>query len=320
MAAAQVQPPPFFARTAYNAASFSGTSMRSIPLPAVAALMTNALLWGLSWTAFKFLQAQGIHPLWSTAIIFSACTMLLIAFRPSALREMRGHPELLLVAATAGLTNASFNGAVAFGDVVRVILLFYLMPVWAVILARLVLREAITLRALMRIALGLSGAVVVLYRPDIGLPLPHSLSDWVALFGGLMFALNNVMLRRLKGISDAARAIAMLSGGALLSAALGVAFASLGMMLWPDALNMTLAPTLALWSILFLVAVVCLQYGASRLPANITALVMLTEILVASVSAWALGAADIRLQDLIGGALIISAPWLIRDKAALAAV
>jgi drug/metabolite transporter (DMT)-like permease len=278
--------------------------------------MTNALLWGLSWTAFKFLQAHGIHPLWSTAIIFTVCALLLIAFRPSALREMRGHPELLLVAVTAGLTNASFNGAVAFGDVVRVILLFYLMPIWAVILARLVLHEAVTPRALMRIALGLSGAMVVLYQPAIGLPLPHSLSDWVALFGGFTFALNNVMLRRLNGVSDVARAIAMLSGGALLSAALGILFAGLGMMLWPTALSMALAPTLALWSVLFLVAVVCLQYGASRLPANITALIMLSEILFASISAWALGAADIRLQDLIGGALIVSAPWLISDKPA----
>jgi drug/metabolite transporter (DMT)-like permease len=261
------------------------------------------------------LQSRGIHPLWSTAIIFSACVLILLSSRPSVLRQMRGHPQLLLVAVTAGLTNASFNAAVAFGDVVRVLLLFYLMPVWAVILARLLLREAITPRALMRIALGLGGAMVVLYQPAIGLPLPHSLPDWVALFGGFTFALNNVMLLRLKGVSDVGRAVAMLSGGALVSAALGVLFASLGMILWPSALSMALAPTLAVWSLLFLVAVVCLQYGASRLPANITALVMLTEILFAAVSAWTLGAAEIRLQDLIGGALIISAPWLIRDKA-----
>src|ERR1700693_2701749 len=134
--------------------------MRKIPLPAVAALMTNSVLWGLSWIAFKFLQAHGLHPLWSNTIIFSVCLLLLIAFRPAALREMRDHPALLLVAITAGVTNATFNGAVAFGDVVRVILLFYLMPVWAVILARLVLKEAITPRSVMRVALGLIGAMI----------------------------------------------------------------------------------------------------------------------------------------------------------------
>ena len=37
----------------------------------------------------------------------------------------------------AGTTNATFNWAVTLGDVVRVVLLFYLMPLWAVLLARL---------------------------------------------------------------------------------------------------------------------------------------------------------------------------------------
>ncbi|MDB5991660.1 MAG: multidrug transporter permease [Herbaspirillum sp.] len=287
--------------------------MRQIPLPAAAALMTNSVLWGLSWIAFKFLQAHGLHPLWSNTIIFSACLLLLIALRPAALRQMRDHPALWLVAITAGVTNATFNGAVAFGDVVRVILLFYLMPVWAVILARLILKEAITPRSLMRVALGLIGAMIVLYQPSVGLPLPQSLADWTAILGGLAFAFNNVMLLRLKGVPDAARGVAMLSGAAFISAALGMLFASLGMMSWP-VLSTTLLPTLALWSGLFLVAIVCLQYGASRLPVNISAVIMLVEILAATVSAWALGAAEIRLQDLIGGALIISAPWLIRDK------
>ena len=288
--------------------------MRQIPLRAAASLLVNALIWGTSWTAFRFLQTHGIHPLWSTAIIFSVCAILLIAFRPDALRQMRGHSELLLVALTAGLTNACFNGAVAFGDVVRVILLFYLMPVWAVFLARIVLREAITARSLSRIALGLGGAMIVLYQPEAGLPLPRGLSDWAAILGGFTFAWNNVMLRRLKNVPDLSRAIAMLLGGAALSGLLGALFAGFGMMQWPTALNMTVMPTLAAWSILFLVAVVCLQYGASRLPANISSLIMLTEILAATVSAWALGATEIGAQELIGGALIISAPWLIGDK------
>jgi drug/metabolite transporter (DMT)-like permease len=288
--------------------------MQQIPARAAAALMTNALLWGLSWTAFKSLQAHGIHPLWSTAIIFSVCTALLVILRPGVLRQMTQYPQLILVGLTAGVTNASFNGAVAFGDVVRVILLFYLMPVWAAILARVILQEAITARSLLRIGLGLGGAMIVLYQPGVGLPLPRSLADWVAVLGGFTFALNNVLLLRLKGAPDMARAASMLAGGALISGMLGAVFAGYGLMAWPGALGMSVMPTLAIWSVLFLVAVMCLQYGASRLPANISSLIMLTEILVASVSAWALGAADIRLQDLVGGALIISAPWLVRDK------
>ena len=57
-----------------------------------------------------------------------------------------------------------------------------------------------------------------------------------------------------------------------------------------------------------------LQYGVARLPANIAAVIMLAEILVATFSAWMLGAAELRPQDLIGGVLIIAAPWIVRDR------
>jgi drug/metabolite transporter (DMT)-like permease len=53
-----------------------------------------------------------------------------------------------------------------------------------------------------------------------------------------------------------------------------------------------------------------LQIGAARLPANITAVVMLTEVLFASVSAIALGAGTLSLLVVAGGAAIIAAAVL----------
>jgi hypothetical protein len=56
---------------------------------------------------------------------------------------------------------------------------------------------------------------------------------------------------------------------------------------------MAAVPVVALWAVLFLVSNLSLQYGA-RLPANIAAVIMLAEILVATFSAWMLGAAELR--------------------------
>ena len=72
--------------------------------------------------------------------------------------------------------------------------------------------------------------------------------------------------------------------------------------------------TLALWTGLFLVANVGLQIGAARLPASLTAVIMLTEVLVASASSWVAGTAQLRTQELIGGALILAAPWIARRR------
>jgi drug/metabolite transporter (DMT)-like permease len=53
-----------------------------------------------------------------------------------------------------------------------------------------------------------------------------------------------------------------------------------------------------------------LQYGAARLAAHTTALVMLSEVLFASVSSVMLGASDWESRTLIGGALILLAALL----------
>ncbi|MDR9851164.1 DMT family transporter [Herbaspirillum huttiense] len=288
--------------------------MHSLPKSAVAALLLNTFIWGLSWTGTRALEGMGLHPVWATAAIFSGCALLLLTLRHRELPLLWRHPALLGVGLATGLTNASFNMAVAYGDVVRVILLFYLMPVWTVILARLVLHEAITPRSLARVALGLGGAFIVLYQPRLGLPLPQSLPDWMAVASGLLFAVTNVLLRRLHGFSDGTRAVAMLVGSGVFASLLGVVLSAAGVVAWPLPLPVAAAPVVALWAVLFLVSNLSLQYGVARLPANIAAVIMLAEILVATFSAWMLGAAELRPQDLIGGVLIIAAPWIVRDR------
>jgi drug/metabolite transporter (DMT)-like permease len=63
-------------------------------------------------------------------------------------------------------------------------------------------------------------------------------------------------------------------------------------------------------ALLFLAGNLALQYGAARLPANVTSVVMLTEILFASASALALGGGSLNGQLLLGGALILLAALL----------
>lgn len=53
-----------------------------------------------------------------------------------------------------------------------------------------------------------------------------------------------------------------------------------------------------------------LQYGASRLPTSTTSIVMLTEVVFASVSSIALGAATLSLRTLVGASLILLASIL----------
>jgi len=210
----------------------------------------------------------------------------------------------------SGTTNAAFNWAMVIGDVVRVVLLFYLMPLWAVLLARLLLDERLTAMAALRVALALTGAALVLRPADGGWPLPASLADALGLVGGFSFALNNVMLRREAARPEAARALAMFAGGMVVAGALAGALAARGQVAWPPApAPAWVAAALAL-SALFLASNLALQYGAARLPANVTAVIMLTEVAFAAGSALWLGAGVLTVPLATGGLLIVLAAVL----------
>jgi drug/metabolite transporter (DMT)-like permease len=275
----------------------------------VLALMFNAFVWGVSWWPFRELQSYGIHPLWSTALIYVLSMVCLLALRPGALRSFAGQPLLWLLVAASGLTNIGFNWAVTVGDVVRVVLLFYLMPAWTVLLAWPLLGEKPTGGALARLALAMAGVFIVLQTGDSGWmwPVPHEAADWLALLGGFSFSLTNILLRKLQHAPAEARIAAMFGGGALMALAAGTIGMGMGIVAAPPAPSLAWAGIALALGLAFLVGNVGLQYGAARLSAHTTALVMLSEVIFASASSVALGAAELTQRTWIGGALIVAA-------------
>jgi drug/metabolite transporter (DMT)-like permease len=276
----------------------------------VLALLLNALIWGLSWWPLRHLHAAGLHPLWATALMYGAALCALLLLRPRSWRLALAHPVLLLLALSSGLTNVAFNWAVTVGDVVRVILLFYLMPAWAVLLAWKLLGERPTPMAMLRLVLAFAGVVLVLLPADgarTGLFTGLSLADGLAVLGGFMFALTNVSLRRMHALPGQARMLAMFAGCTAMGLAAAVLAWTLGIapgLPAPQPGWLLLAATMAL---LMLLSNWALQYGATRLPTSVTSVVMLSEVLFASVSAVWLGSAELAPRTLAGGALIILA-------------
>lgn len=283
--------------------------MRQLPLLAALAALTNAAIWGLSWIPLKYLETQGVPSLWATFFVFLLCVIVVVMVRPSAPRALWNNKALWWLVIAAGGTNACFNIALAQGDVVRCILLFYLMPMWVVPLARWLLNEPITPTALARVALAVVGASLVLGEGSFIAPVPHSIADWLAVAGGAFFALNNVILRKYNHTPDDARALGMFLGAVVIAP---LTIFALSFTAHPMTLNATSISWLIIvvFAVFVLVGNLALQYGAGRLPANVLSVLMLSEILVATVSSWLGGAATITAATLIGGALIVSASLL----------
>ena len=290
--------------------------MHGAGLPALA-LTLNAFIWGVSWWPFRQLQAQGLHPLWATVLIYTVAVLAISLWRPRAWQQLFSTPMLWVLVLASGGTNASFNWAVTLGDVVRVVLLFNLTPLWAVLLARVLLGERITAAALLRLTLTLAGAALVLWpaagwgSADVQLPWPRGLADWLGLFGGFSFALNNIMLRRQAQSPPEACALSMFLGGALVAAVVAVSLAagegSAPAVPWPPAPRWHWVAGALAMAAAFLLGNLALQYGASRLPANVTAVIIVTELLFASASAVLLGASSLSMPLVLGGMLILGA-------------
>jgi len=295
----------------------AATPPSQLPAAALACLLLNAFIWGVSWWPFRQLNALGLHSLWATGFAFAFATLAISAWRPSAWSQLLRRPRLLWMVIAAGVTNAAFNWGVMIGEVVRVVLLFYLMPVWSMLLARWLLAEPVTGAALARIALAIAGAALVLWQPEAGLPLPSSLADWLGIVGGASFALVNVLVRRHRDDPDEARALAMFVGGFVVATAMAASLASAGAIAGPPAAAWPwIAGNLAL-ALVLLGGNLALQYGAARLPASVTAIVMLSEVLFAALSSVGLGGETLGGRTIVGGLMILGATLLASLQAGM---
>jgi drug/metabolite transporter (DMT)-like permease len=186
-------------------------------------------------------------------------------------------------------------------------------------LARWLLGERIDAAVGLRVVMALAGAALVVGGGSAGDAQGASaasplLPDLLAVLGGMMFALINVMLRREAGRDSAERALAMFLGGALVPSGVCLALFALNgpgaaLFAFPSLQLAWLLPVLAL-GLLFFAGNLALQYGAGRLPAQVTAVVMPMEVVFAGASAVAWGGETLSVPLLLGAALILGASLL----------
>jgi len=189
------------------------------------------------------------------------------------------------------------------GTVLRVLLLFYLAPVWAILLARLILRERLRRRTWVALPMALGGAALMLHDARVGLPVPVAAADWLGLTAGFAFAVTMVEVRRLQSVSVPAKTLTSWLGV--------IVVAGVWLALRDSPLPATPAGawlgTIALGLSGFLLATLAVQYGATRLPVQRTTVLLLVEIVVGAVSSAWLAGEYTGPREWLGGLLIVGA-------------
>ena len=269
-------------------------------------LLAGASLWGVVWYPYRLLDQAGIDGIWSTLFTYGLALVVGVCAFPRHAAVLKRIPPLaLLMGIAIGWSNLAYVLGVLEGEVMRVLLLFYLAPLWTVPIARIVLGEKLDRTGLAVMALALSGAMAMLWHPERGFPWPASRAEWLGLAAGLLFALGNVLVRRLASMTDAAKSI-VIWAGVTLAAFVHLPGSKIGAeRAWTLAFEN--APLVACIGLALLVMSLALQYGLSRLEANRAIVILLFELVVAALASYWLAGETLRLQDWIGGALIVLA-------------
>ena len=270
------------------------------------ALLAGAATWGVLWYPYRLLASAGLDGIWSTILTYGLALAVGVAIFPRAARSLAGAPPMtLLMAAAIGWSNLAYVLAVLDGEVMRVLLLFYLAPLWTVPIARLLLRERAGAADLGVMALAFGGAMVMLWKPEIGIPWPLAKAEWLGLAAGFLFALGNVLVRRLQEVGDAAKSIAIWVGvtlACLVHLPMSSMDAGAALRLGADHGIMIAGIAVAL-----IAMSLAFQYGLTRMPANRAIVVLLFELVVAAVAAYLLAGEVMGPREWLGGSLIVAA-------------
>lgn len=274
----------------------------------VAALLSGATIWGLIWYPYRLLQQAGVSGTLAAFLTYAAALVLgLAAFRQN-LTEIRSAKWILVwIGLSAGWTNFSYILAVIDGEIMRVMLLFYLAPLWTVILSRLLLGEMLTPAGVGVMLLSFGGAMIMLWQPESGWPVPENGAEWLGLSSGMSFALSNVLVRKAQDHSIPIKTLSVCAGVALITL-LYIVIEPRGFGALPGIGGRSWA-MLGLVGLALFGASLAVQYGMTHTAANQTIVLFLFELVVAAVAAYYLAGESMSPREWLGGAMIVSATF-----------
>jgi drug/metabolite transporter (DMT)-like permease len=279
-------------------------------LPIISCLIA-ATLWGIFWYPLRVLDELGIPGLWATLIIYMSAFMPIWPYFWRQKNGMYSQGSLfVLLGLFAGWANLAFILAMLEGHVVRVLILFYLSPIWTLIFGFIFLHERLSVLARYSLFISFIGAFVILWPSDNNGIFQFNQVDLLAVSSGVAFAAHNVVVRKIGDIPI------ILKMGSAWIGVLVITISGLFLMQTspPEFSGTSLALAMFVGCVGMSLMTYTVLYGVTHLPVHRSAAIMLFEVFAGAVSAALLTEEVLTTREWAGGILIIFAAWLtIRD-------
>ncbi len=238
--------------------------------------------WGVLWVPMRHIEAMGLSGLWVVVLFhfLPALAMLPLIVRTApSLRRDWGRAAV--AGALMGAGFALYALGLVMASVTKTVILFYMTPIWSTVIAYFVLRERAGWGRWLAIAAALVGCALVtgVSRDE----LRFDPADLLGLLSGLFWALGSVMIRRYDGLNFVhVSFLQYLFGGimALLAALyLGDPIPQL------NAFLQAISPAFLASVVVFLPSVLLIFRIMQYVSPGLVGILMLSEALVAAVSA-----------------------------------
>ena len=284
------------------------TAPRQSVLPSLA-IVLSAVFWGSMWMPLHAAYGTGLSGAWVAWMVYGLPAFIVLPFvlRDGGHGLVAGGWPLLWLGLSTGICNYLYAVSVVYGDVARVVLLFYVNPVWSVLLERAILKTPITPGRAVALAVGLTGMFILNYEGE-GLPLPRTAAEWGGLAAGFCWAVGLVTMRMTPRVGMAEKAFlqylaAMVFGGIVLVLGIVPAQADWSAVNWPLAF---------LWIVI--IAVVWVLPGlllsfwaAARMSPTRASMLFMAEVVIGVVTAAISTDYPFGWREAIGGLIIVSA-------------
>jgi len=279
---------------------------------AVFGLLFGACFWGVVWYPYRIIEEAGVSGIALSFYSYLIAIAIAGVLFTKDWRNVLALPKSIIwLSMFAGWANLSYVLAVLDGHVMRVILLFYLSPLWTLILAHFWLKERTNLKGIAVIFIALLGASIMLY--DVSgesgfLPIPRSESDWFALSSGMAFGIANVITRKTEQLSVLTKSYAVWLGVIVMSLiCIPIFNESLPV---PSFFNAKDWGILTLISLVLVFGTLATQYGVTNIAANRASVIFLFELVVAAIASYTLAGEVMTPNEWVGGGLIIAAAFV----------
>ena len=281
----------------------------SLEFKAKLACLYAGAVWGLFWIPLRALEEAGINGLWITVIYFlipTICLIPVVILRWQHVKE--GGVSLQITTMLSGGALLLYSTSIVYTDVVRAILLFYLTPIWATILARIFIGDLITPSRVIAMVLAILGMLTI-FGLGARFPIPQNIGDWLGIGSGFLWAVAMVRIR----MSESHSAIELTAGffqwSLIFSSGAAFLLATSQM---PDIEQILPAlPLLLIFTaLLVLPGTYASLLGPKYLSPGIVGLLFMTEIIVGAISVALLAGEPFGIRELIGVLLIAGASML----------